>query len=353
MFKSLWMCMILSLVVLFPIICRGETPLQPPPGENEPTKYRTAATYSNRRNGFAVLVQKDGRIVFEDYHTEIRYAPFLNKGTPEKAHRLASGTKSFWGVAAAAAVMDGLFTFDERVSDTITEWKSDPRKSKITVRQLLTLTSGIEAGAPKEPLSTYLEAIAAKASHEPGDFFQYGGVPFQIFGEFMRRKLAPAGQSPLDYLMRRVLRPIGLNVAEWRLDEDGNPHMPSGAFLTAREWAKFGQFILNKGRWDGRTIIEESILDECFKGSETNHSYGLTFWLNKPGTIVRGGSWSPVPYTPILPDIVPDMIMALGHGKQRLYIIPSKNMVIVRFGESEHPFWKDADFLKLIFANAD
>lgn len=328
--------------------CHAKDRLQAPAVGSATAGYREAAAYSTIRNGFAVLVQIDGVIVFEDYHREIRISPLLNPGAPDKPHRLASGTKSFWGAAAAAAVMDGLFTFDEKVSDTIMEWKNDPRKSTITVRQLLALTSGIEAGAPKEPLPLYSEALAAKASHEPGVFFQYGGVPFQVFGEFMKRKLAPTGESPVDYLTRRILRPIGLNAAEWRYDKEGNPHMPSGAFLTAREWAKFGRFILNKGQWEGRTIIDATILKECFKGSETNPAYGLTFWLNKQGTIVRGGNWSPVPYKPILPELLPDLIMAMGHGKQRLYIIPSRNMVIVRFGESENLFWKDSEFLRLL-----
>jgi CubicO group peptidase (beta-lactamase class C family) len=339
------MLMVLSIAA---ISCHAETQSPHPAVSGRPANYRAAADYSSRRNGFAVLVQKNGRIVFEDYRTEIRHAPFLHEGAPDKAHRLASGTKSFWGVAAAAAVMDGFFTFDERVCDTITEWKNDPRKSRITVRQLLSLTSGIEAGMPKEPLPAYSEALVAKASHEPGVFFQYGSVPFQVFGELLKRKLKPTGESPVDYLMRRVLRPIGLNVAEWRLDKEGNPHMPSGAFLTAREWAKFGQLILDKGRWNGRTIIDGDILNECFQGSGTNPAYGLTFWLNKPGTSVRGGNWNPIPYKPVLSRTAPDLIIARGHGKQRLYIIPSKNMVIVRFGESENLFWKDGEFLKLI-----
>jgi CubicO group peptidase (beta-lactamase class C family) len=328
--------------------CHKEARIESPATSQEMTNYRAAAEYSNARNGFAVLVQKDGRIEFEDYHLELGFIPLLNQGSPDNPHRLASGTKSFWGVAAAAAVMDGLFTFDEKVSDTITEWKADPRKNRITVRQLLSLTSGIDAGT-RADIPSYSEAIHKEALHEPGAFFQYGAVPFQTFGELLRRKLAPKHESPLDYLTRRILDPIGLNVAIWKTDKEKNPHMPSGAFLTAREWSKFGQFILNKGEWNGKTIVDKDILAECFKGSGTNPSYGLTFWLNNSGIIVRSNkTWTPIPYKPILPDSIPDLIMALGHGKQRLYIIPSKSMVIVRFGESENLFWQDREFLTLI-----
>lgn len=78
--------------------------------------YRTAADYSRAAKGVAVLVMKRGEIVFEDY------AP----GWENKPHLLASGTKSFSGVMASCAVEDGLLRLDEKLSDTIVEWKDDP-----------------------------------------------------------------------------------------------------------------------------------------------------------------------------------------------------------------------------------
>ncbi|MFM1890649.1 MAG: hypothetical protein RLZZ565_1406, partial [Planctomycetota bacterium] len=94
-----------------------------------------AAAYSRGFKGHALLVMLDGEIVFE------RYEEGWNAS---RRHPLASGTKSFVGVLAAAAVEDGLITWEQPVSSLIEEWRDDPRKSRITVRQLLDLSSGLD-----------------------------------------------------------------------------------------------------------------------------------------------------------------------------------------------------------------
>ena len=99
---------------------------------------KLAAEYSKEHRGLSVLVMKGDKIVFEDYE---------NGHKANEPWMLASGTKSFTGVMLAAAIEDKLVSgFDEKVSDTITEWKTDKRKSQITLRQLLSLTSGLDAG---------------------------------------------------------------------------------------------------------------------------------------------------------------------------------------------------------------
>ncbi len=82
-----------------------------------------------------MLVMQNGKTVFEHY---------ANGGGADMRCKIFSGTKSFWGIAALCAVRDGLIKLDDRVADTITEWKNDPRKSQITIRQLLNQTDGIE-----------------------------------------------------------------------------------------------------------------------------------------------------------------------------------------------------------------
>lgn len=125
---------------------------------------------------------KGEKIVFEDYQ---------NGHRADEPWMLASGTKSFSGVMLAAAIEDKLVkSFDEKVSDTITEWKTDPWKSKITIRQLLSLTSGMDGGQIGR-VPTYAEAITKTLEADPGTRFEYGPVPFQIFGELMTRKLKP------------------------------------------------------------------------------------------------------------------------------------------------------------------
>jgi CubicO group peptidase (beta-lactamase class C family) len=255
---------------------------------------------------------------------------------------------------AVAAQEDGLLKLDEKVCETITEWKSDPLKSKITIRQLLTLTSGLDVNRSQIP-PAYSEAIKFPAKHEPGTFFEYGPVPFQVFGEVMRRKLQPKKEGVLDYLKRRILNPIGLNVRFWATDREGNPLLPQGAFLTAREWAKFGLFLKNGGKWNGKQIVPEKLLKECFVGSKANPAYGITFWLNKPGKNPLGGNnrialgnVEEISENGITQEGLKDLFMAAGAGNQRLYVIPSLDMVIVRQGNFSR--FNDKAFLaRLLF----
>src|SRR5438093_6319637 len=91
--------------------------------EISPADCARAAKYSESKRGVSMLVMQNGRIIFEHY---------ANGGSADGRWPIFSGTKSFWGIAALAAVHDGLLKLDDPVSDTITEWKSDPRKSQIT-----------------------------------------------------------------------------------------------------------------------------------------------------------------------------------------------------------------------------
>lgn len=294
--------------------------------QGNPASYEAAAQYLESVNGHAMLVYEDGKLAFERY---------MNGHTAEKPHLLASGTKSFSGFMAVAAQEDGLLTLDEKLCDTITEWKDDPEKKDITIRQLLSLSSGIAGGDNMRPPS-YKEAVAAaKVTGAPGTRFQYGPVPYQLFGELMRRKLVQSGKAkdPLDYLQQRLFTPLGMRYEMWREDADKMPHLPSGAFFTAREWAKFGLFILNGGSWDGKQIVKPESLAECFKPAAANPSYGMTFWKAKPE------------------DPIPDLVMAAGKGKQKLFMIPSKKLLIVQFADAERSY-REEKFLSLALGDS-
>ncbi len=296
---------------------------EPAPREDAPllAGCRAAVEYSRAAGGQAVLVKRGGRVVFEEYYGGWKAG---------EAHVLASGTKSFSGAMAAAAVEDGFLKWDEKACETIAEWKDDPLKSKITVRHLLSLTSGLDAGTIGR-VPSYAEAVQAPAKFEPGTRFEYGPVPYQVFGELMRRKLEPKKEGVLGYLRRRILNPIGLTTGDWRFDEDDNPQLPSGAFLEAREWAKFGELILNRGRFGDRQVLAWEPLAECFRPGKINPAYGLTFWL---GPEVRGQA-----------EVPKDFCMAAGAGKQRLYVLPSHGLVVVHFAARARRF-DDQTFLQ-------
>lgn len=286
-----------------------------------PSPLRPVADYFRSCNGHALLVYRNGQLIFDEY---------LNGHRRDDSHRLASGSKSFVGVLAVMAAEDGLLKLDERLADTLTEWQADARKSQITVRQLLTLTSGL-AGGDDGDVPSYQESVrVAEAKFPPGEKFQYGPVPFQCFGEFLRRKLEPRKETVEGYLKRRLLDPLGLKPSSWRKDAEGQLHLPTGVQLTAREWAKFGQLVLNRGVLDGKRLVAEELLAECFRGTEAHPSYGLTFWINASEERPR------------------DLVMAAGAGKQKLYIVPSLQLLIVQFAEAPRRF-QEREFMRLLF----
>jgi CubicO group peptidase (beta-lactamase class C family) len=316
--------------------------------EIQPVDCARAAKYSESKRGVSILVLQNGRTIFE------RYA---NGGSAGGRWPIFSGTKSFWGIAALAAVREGLLKLDDPVADTITEWKSDPRKSRITIRQLLDQTDGIEGASFLQRASIRdrnTMAIRLPTLAQPGLSFIYGPSHLQIFSEILRRKLG--GRSPIAYFERHVSDRLGLGRLNYKKDFLGNPLPATGFELTAQEWARLGQLVLGNGNYRGRQIVPANLLREALAGSQANPSYGLTFWLNSQAANGREADlerlldlpWQAVQWTGvcICKDAPPDMVVALGSHYQRLFIIPSLKAIIVRQG-SEAKF-SDAHFLRLL-----
>lgn len=313
---------------------------------------RAAVALSDPQRGAEILVLKDGRPICEAYSGE---------GAPDHRMELWSGTKSFSGVLAAAAVQDGLLSLDEPVSKTLPEWADDPLKSKATIRHLLTLSVGMRGRMGRAP--DYADAIRLPLEAEPGSTFIYGPGPYQTWGEVMKRKLAAAGQpaDPYLYLKRRILDPIGLGDVVWRRTPAGDPLMPQGAVMTAREWSRFGEFVRAGGKVGGRSLVDPATFRQLFQSSKANPAYGITWWLPHQGpageavgsTLDLGAHGAEFP---------PDLVLAGGAGDQRLYVIPSKKLTIVRLASftlrdalierREGKTWSDTAFLKAVLSGA-
>src|SRR5213596_1094961 len=314
--------------------------------EIQPADCARAEKYSESKRGVSMLVIQNGRTVFEHY---------ANGGSARGRWPIFSGTKSFWGVAALAATRDGLFKLDDRVSDTITEWKSDPRKSQITIGQLLSQTDGIEGASRLQRASVRdrnAMAIRLPVVAAPGSAFVYGPSHLQIFSELLRRKLR--GRSTIGYFEGRVSNRLGLGRLNYKKDARGNPLPATGFELTAREWACLGELVLGNGKYRGRQIVSATLLREALGGSAANPSYGLTFWLNEQGSNGRETDmermidlpWQSAEWTGvcICKDPPSDMFVALGSHYQRLFIIPSLKAIIVRQGLEAR--FSDAHFLR-------
>lgn len=300
---------------------------------------QSAADYSMAENGQTLVVMFDGKIILERYE---------NGGAVDRRQLLASGSKSFVGVAAAAAVEDNILQLDDPARDAITEWKDDPIKSGITYRQLLTLTSGLTAGergaAVRAP--AWKEIADKPMTGKPGEKFEYGAYHLNAFAYALQRKL---GKETFEaFLKRRILEPLKIEV-EWRFRcDDGHPQVGGGAFATARDWAKLGEFIRLGGRWEDKQIVDSKILMESFRGTKQNPAYGLTWWLKahvsdelRRQVPILSREWGEVANATWLPD---DLVAACGAGKQRLYVIPSRKLVVVRQGTIARGF-SDLEFL--------
>jgi CubicO group peptidase (beta-lactamase class C family) len=321
--------------------------------EIQPSGCASAAKYSESRHGSAVLVIQNGRTIFEHY---------ANGGSANRRSPIFSGTKSFWGIAALAAAQQGLFKLDDPVSNTIPEWKSDPRKSQITIRQLLSQTDGIEGASRLQRPSIRDRnaiAIALPCVAEPGSAFIYGPSHLQIFCELLRRKLGD--RSVISYFERHVANPLGLRGLNYKQDAHGNPLPATGFELTAREWARLGELVIGNGNYHRHQIVSSTMLREAFVGSRVNPAYGLTFWLNDQASSGREADMEQMLDLPwesahwagacMCRNAPADMVVALGSRYQRLFIIPSLNAIIVRQGSGGN--FSDARFLRLALGHEE
>ncbi|MFO0726246.1 MAG: serine hydrolase domain-containing protein [Myxococcota bacterium] len=339
---------VLTAIALSLAIPSGATP----PGSSAlRSDLSAAARYSAEHQGLALLVWQH-KLLLERYD---------NGAKREDRNKAFSVAKSVWGLAAAAAVEEGFLAWDERVSDTLTEWKTDPRKAAIDVRHLLSMTSGLDPGyavidddATIDKLSA---AVPLPSVAQPGFNFTYGPANMSALGELFRRKLKDRGTTPLRYLWQRVLSPLG--IPGWGTDKAGNPMMAAGVTFTAREMLALGRAFLDGRGPDGQAIVKTSSLGPLTIPSSANIMYGLTMWLNRGASEELStevdveqalglgpdfSGWQQGCFSRVAP---PDMLVLLGSYNQRVYIVPSEDLVIVRQGRSMD--FKDADFLPLIF----
>ena len=319
--NAMWLRVLAGTLALgFSAICAAQAP-----GTEPLFDYRAAADYSTANEGVSMLVMQSGEIIFEEY---------ANGGGPDTPWVTASGTKSFWGVLLAAMVRDGEARIDELVSDTITEWQTDPLKREITVSHLLSMTDGLAGQEPgPDPVETYAEAVALPTVSRPGTTFVYRPASFQIFGEWVRRKVAGRYSDAVEYMQARIFDNLGIAPAYWPTEADGMPRMPSSSEWTARDWAVFGEFVRLGGNWNGVQLVDPDALAANFVGTAANKAYGLGWWLAQP--IPEGVIEQPsrTAFLNSLSDdqrIPDDVVIAMGGGNQRMYIIPSLELVIVR-----------------------
>lgn len=291
--------------------------------------YAMDAENSNLKKGPALLIWHDGKLLLEEYAKDF---------DGQKLHRIWSGSKSFAGILAAIAVREGLFTFDTTLGELIPDWDPESERGKITIRQLLNLTSGIETASIGDFSQTADEWLAADMAHERGSTFTYGPTPFYILSWIFVEVL---GENPIRYLNKHLFSPLGVVQGEWSTVDIIYPNLAFGANYPALDWLQIGIMLMNGGSLNGTEIIPEDLMNELLTGSEVKPDYGITFWLNKPGGRLKmAASDMDIPGLSksqtserLISDMMPDdLFMMSGFLGQKLYICPSLNLVIVRFG---------------------
>jgi CubicO group peptidase (beta-lactamase class C family) len=290
--------------------------------------------------------------------------------TPETCFNIYSCTKSFTGTAFGILFGEGLDNGARGVSLESPAYAflpegwplTDPRKERILLRHLLSMTSGI-AG---ESFGLYgfrtapgVSAFAAALGRAPF-LHRDTGRPISVAGlvadpgtrwdysdpAFAHLSLAfwhAAGQELRDFMHGRVFEPIGVENVHWPLlgladDGIGRHCNPSGGiYISAREFARFGYLMLRGGRWGGRQIVPRGWLEVATRSSQELYPvYGLTWWVNHEGKL-----WPGVP---------PDAFAAMGFKTNLCCIIPSLDVVAVRIGlgPTEPTEFAAAPFLRAI-----
>jgi CubicO group peptidase (beta-lactamase class C family) len=305
----------------------------------DPAAVRAAAEYSGRHRGVSFLAIQNGRTLLD-----------RDAKTPR---RIYSGTKAFWGLAALAAAEDGLLDLDDRVANTITNWRSNPWKSQVTIRQLLNFDSGLEPLFSLHQSQSHdrnAAAIRGRIVAEPGSAFIYGPAALQVFHEVFKADLRD--RTPTHFLERRVLHRLGLGPQRYLPDSAGNPLLATGWILTARQWAKLGRMVLDYGA----PVVSRKSLEQCWRGTSANRAFSLGWWNNRAAPNGRDVDFEQMlmPKWPnqdwrdacLCRDAPSDLVACIGSEGQRLYVIPSLQLIVIR--QADGGSFSDARFLRLL-----
>jgi CubicO group peptidase (beta-lactamase class C family) len=307
----------------------------------------------SRSSGVVILFR--GRIMAERYwNLDGLPEPEKGKGAAQKYSRLVVGRdaaghviedvasiqKSVASILVGIGQEKGLLNISDPVRKYLgAGWsKTSPeQESAITVRHLLTMSSGLA-----DDLT--FEAAA-------GNRWRYNTAAYA----FTMKVLAAAAKKPREELTREWLTErIGMTDSKWVKrtgSGEENPINDAGFATTARDLARFGLMILADGQWgDQKVIGDRAYLKAALHPSqELNPSYGYLWWLNGQAEVARGaGAKSKGPLIPSAPS---DLVAALGAVDRKLYIVPSLGLVVTRLGANTGPAF-DNEFWKALMAAA-
>jgi CubicO group peptidase (beta-lactamase class C family) len=275
----------------------------------------------------AFLVIHDDRLLYERYFD----------GYDESSiHTSFSMAKSFASALVGIAIDEGhINSVNEPITNYIPELlEKDERFESITIRHLLTMSSGIkyeeggdlpwseEADDTKTYYATDLRKLALENSRiegKPGEYFEYNNYNPLLIGMILERA---TGMSVSRYLQQKLWKPMGMEAdGSWSLDstENGFEKMESGVNARARDFARFGMLFAEEGNWEGRQLISRGWVEESTRAdtsTDPSQDYQYFWWVNTP----EGETYH---------------FSARGNYGQYIYVAPEKDLVIVRLGKEE------------------
>jgi len=283
----------------------------------------------NKRTRSVIVIYKD-KIIAEKYDT----------GFDKNSKILGwSMTKSI--TATLFGILQKQGKIDINKPAPISEWTKDER-SKITITNLLNMNSGLEWKEDYTKISDvtkmlFLDAdmsqaqLKKPAQFKPNTHWNYSSGTTNLLSGILRKQFK-THQEYLDFWYSALIDKIGMHSMLVETDMAGNYVGSSYSWATTRDWAKFGLLYLHKGNWNGEQLFDENWAK--YVATPTNGSkgdYGAHFWLN------AGGHY---------PDAPRDLYSANGYQGQKVFIIPSKDLVIVRMGLTEDVKFEFNELLK-------
>ena len=269
--------------------------------------------YLEEKNTKGFIILYDGRIVVENY---------FNNHTASTNWYWASAGKTLTATVTGIANDNNLISLDEKVSTYLNQnWTSIPidKENLITCENLLNMTSGLD-----DSLGDSISADNLKYIADANNRWAYHNVYLK-----MQDVIATASKTTFkSYFENNLKNKIGMS-GSWIKLNNLNIY-----WSTTRSMARFGLLIQNKGKWNGTQIVSEDFIRKATSTSQNiNKSYGYLWWLNGKTSYQLPQSQFEFSGS-LIPNAPNDLFCALGKNDQKIYIVPSKKLVIVRMGAS-------------------
>jgi len=293
------------------------------------------------------IIDKRSRAVLVIYKDQIiseKYVDGFDKNTPILGWSMTKSlTSTMYGI------LEKQGKIDVRSVTKIPEWQNDERKN-ITYNNLLQMNSGLEWNEDYNNISDvtkmlYLDSDMSKVQMEkpligkPNETWNYSSGTSNLLSGYLLKQFFSNQQEYLDFWYAELFDKIGMYSALVESDLEGNFVGSSYGWATPRDWAKFGLLYLHEGNWNGEQILDSSYVKYVATPTNTsNGRYGAQFWLN------AGDHY---------PDVPKDMYSCNGYQGQMVFIIPSKDIVIVRMGLTEEPEFDFNGFIKGILESIE